>query len=1177
MSRFTSIPAETRRAQTDAADPAASVWVSANAGAGKTHVLAERVMRLLLDGTDPSRILCLTYTRAAAANMANRVFGNLSQWAILEDEALAARIAELEGAIPDARRLRRARRLFAEALETPGGLKIQTIHAFCEAVLHQFPLEANIAAHFELLDPAMEAALFADARREMITGAVTGDNPELAEAFATILQLVGESGLDDLLSEIVRKRDELRRFIAGFGNDGGRFAALFEACGVPPEGTALGAAATAWPLPGFDDELVDRLELTALALGAGRAGDFCAKIRAALASPDTVVRLDGLAGAFLKSSGAEKGRPQSAGYLFTKAVLGTVPHLAERFEQAAEALVALVDRVALLRMLEATRAALVAADWMIGRYEQLKSGRGFLDFNDLITRTVALLARPDAGPWVQYKLDKGIDHILLDEAQDTSPVQWDVVMRLAGEFFAGYGARGEAVRTVFAVGDEKQSIYSFQGAAPHAFAESAMRVGTMVRDAEATFEDVTLSWSFRSTGDVLDAVDRVFADPDAARGVSRGGLPTSHRPIRAGDPGYVEVWPMLGDVTVDDEPEDWRKPVDHASAASVRVAQRVADTIAIWLSTGERLEAADRPVTAGDIMVLVRKRDGFVHALSRALKTAGVPVSGADRLSLTGHLAVQDLMALGRHLLQPQDDLSLAALLRSPIFDLSEQALFDLAHDRGRRSLREALAAAAPSDPALASIAEQLDLWSSEAAFGTVFAFYARILARDGVRAKLVGRLGPEAGDLLDEFLTFCLAQEKTGLPGLEAFLATLESASPEIKREMDQTRAEVRIMTVHAAKGLEAPVVFLVDGGAAPFHASHLPRLLPVALNLQGQPGPGFLWRTDASTANSLSKAAEADIRELQQNEYRRLLYVGMTRAEDRLIVCGYYGKKQPGPDTWHAMVTRALEGAPGSGMVPHPAVASEQVLRFRVTPLRTLSGGHSLPPPAPPNFAPLPELLRLPLEGEDELPPPLSPSGAAAEVAELVEAVASASSPVLDSGRSPSFAQARGQALHRLLQHLPGLPEAGRAEAATRYIARVGAEWPEAERTHAVESALAVLSDTAFAPVFAHGSRAEVALSGTIVVNGAPRPISAVADRIALDTTRVLVVDYKTNRPAPGDFTEVPPAYVLQLALYRALLSPLFPGLRVEAALLFTEAPRLVMLPPDLMDAALARLGVA
>ncbi|MGE0279779.1 MAG: double-strand break repair helicase AddA [Rhizobiaceae bacterium] len=1178
MKRPLQVPPDTLRRQATASDPRNSVWVSANAGSGKTHVLAQRVVRLLLGGADPSRILCLTYTRAAAANMSNRVFETLSAWTMLPDAKLTKKIEELEGEPPDAKKRARARKLFTQALETPGGLKVQTIHAFCESVLHQFPLEANIAAHFTMLDPRMEDALFAEARRDMITGAAGDGRPELAEAFATVLERGGEFGLDQLLGEIVSKRDRLRHFIDAvrFGvNSGDRpFEPLFEEFGFASHETAETIAASVWPLPDFPPDLLTEIDRTCLAVGAARARDsLVAPAILAFGEPDAVNRFNKLQSAFLSS----KGEPYKPDWLFGKKLLAAMPDLPDRYSVAAKAIISAADDLARYRMVEGTQAALILADWLIARYEQLKAGRGFLDFNDLISRTVRLLARQDAGPWVQYKLDKGIDHILLDEAQDTSPDQWNVVKFLAAEFFAGHGAREGAERTIFAVGDEKQSIYSFQGASPESFAVSGMEFKSAVQAAGRNFESVNLKLSFRSTDDVLRAVDRVFADPDARRGLSHDPV-IEHEAIRTGAPGYVELWPSLGAQTIT-EPEDWREAVDHATAPAVLLAERVAATIDRWLKARDIIEGSGKRITPGDIMILVRKRDRFVHALSRALKNRDIAVAGADRLRLPSHIAIQDLIALGRYLVQPEDDLSLAAVLKSPIFGLDEEELYTIAADRGaRQSLHTSLRERAADNRKLHETVALLDRWATEAAFKPVFEFYAGVLGRDGVRKKLITRLGHEAGEILDEFLAFCLAEERSGQHGLEAFLVTLETAGPEIKREMDQKRDEVRILTVHASKGLEAPIVFLVDSGSASVIDQHMPRLTPFPMQGEFKGMQGYLWRSAAEVKNSFSDGLLAGLKDRADDEYRRLLYVGMTRAEDRLVICGYHGIRVQGPRTWHSIVTRALSEAAESKTLPHPVStdAADIVQRFRVTGDRPLlSEDAKAAPPAV--RVPLPRQLFEALPAEDDLPKPLSPSGASLLIDDAVAPTVSTLSPVLDHDDAPNFAIQRGLAIHKMLQFLPNLEPAARAAAAARYLDLTAASWSPADRGAAWTGVNAILADPVYSPLFAEGSRAEVAIMGHLTIRGCERVVSGTVDRLAVTEREVLVVDYKTNRPPPATLADVPQAYILQLALYAELLRPLYPARNIRAALLFTEAPRLIEVPESVLRESLARLTQA
>ncbi|PYE89098.1 double-strand break repair helicase AddA [Phyllobacterium leguminum] len=1185
------IPPETLAAQARAANPRDSVWVSANAGSGKTHVLTERVIRLLLEGTDPSRILCLTYTKAAAAVMQNRVFARLSEWATLSDEALAEKLEQLEGKRPGAARLKIARRLFARALETPGGLKIQTIHAFCEAILHQFPLEANIAGHFELMDDLMQVALVGDARRQLLENARTEANPELAKAFADVLSAAGEMGLQTLLDEAVSRRHALQHFIREVGGNETRqplFYAAFGFSGGEREEDILGQV---WPMPAFSDVVLDRI-LT-IAKGATRAQDFALQLREMKKASTQMDREEILRLAFLKST----GEPKAGSYVASKPVTAMLPDFEENFDQAAARVYAALDRLKQLRLIRLNLSAFVLIDDLLSRYQAMKRSRGLLDFDDLINRTVSLLAREGAGHWVQYKLDRGIDHILVDEAQDTSPEQWQVIHMLSAEFFTGSGQR-DIRRTLFAVGDEKQSIYSFQGAVPEDFAASGKAVRQKAESAELTFGDVRLNFSFRSTPDVLSAVDLVFERPEAYRGLGLEPGPTQHDAIRRDAPGEVEIWDLLAPQAVE-EPEDWRVPVDHLAAPAVRLAEQIAATIRHWLDNGETIPGQQRKLEARDIMVLVRKRDQFMPALSRALKNLGVPVAGADRLKLTGHIAIKDLMALGRFVLQPADDLSLAALLKSPLFGWDDDRLFALAHPReASQTLFERMGQEAEVDPALAATHETLQGWRAAADTVPVFEFYARILGAWGARRKLLARLGPEAGDVIDEFQNYALAAEKTGLPGLQAFLETLDAATPEIKRELDQNRDEVRIMTVHAAKGLEAAVVFLIDPGSAAWTANRAPKLIPFDMKEPeqaqekceavfpekarafpsglrenkdfGWEGRGFIWQPNGGYETAFTAARIEELKRRAEEEYRRLLYVGMTRAEDRLIICGYRGARDGG-ETWHQLVSGAL--AERCEPINHP-VEGVVARRYRKTvPGEVVIAAKDEAAAMRPD--PLPENYRRAMKREPGLPRPLSPSGASVLIEANDETVDMPGSPVLaPDEQAPGFAIRRGTVIHALLQRLPDVAEEERRMVAERYLDHAAGDWPDAERQKALESVFAVLNDQRFAPVFGKGSRAEVEIMGTLKLRGKEHAVSGKIDRLAVEKTRVTIIDYKTNRPAPRDFAQVPEAYIAQLALYRALLRPLYPDLAVEAALLFTEGPHLITIPAQAMDEAVAAL---
>ncbi|AJY45205.1 double-strand break repair helicase AddA [Martelella endophytica] len=1147
-----------------ASDPARTVWVSANAGSGKTHVLTQRVVRLLLAGARPSAILCLTYTKAAASEMSNRVFRRLAEWAVLPEAELTAEIAEIEGARPDALKIAMARRLFAHALETPGGLKIQTIHAFCESLLHRFPLEANVAGHFSVLDDTAAATLLADARRQLLTATASREDPALSDAFQTVLDIADETGLEKLLGEIVAARHAIRPFLTEARRKGGIETALRSAYGFGEGDDEASIAAEAWPLPGL--ESLGPLVTIARDDGGSRAAGFADLLQQAVEATDAVARFGLLENAFLTASGT----PKAESTLVFKSLRIKAPEIGEAVLAAAARIYDIRDRLNRFRIFEKTRAALTLADRLDARYEALKERRGKLDFEDLIARTATLLTRPDSGQWIHYKLDQGIDHILVDEAQDTAPLQWDVVRALSEDFFSGAGAR-PGQRTMFAVGDEKQSIYSFQGARPERFAEEGRLTRQRVTSIEAGFSTISLPLSFRSTASVLSAVDQVFSLPENRKGLSAADEATVHISNRTGHPGMVEAWEMIAPAEVVDE-EDWTAPFDATpeQAPAAILARRIAQRISRMIGNDMLVEGdRERPVEAGDILVLVRKRDAFVNALTRALKSPyDIPVAGADRLKLADHIAVKDLMALGRFAVLPEDDLSLAAVFKSPLLDLSEDDLFAVAANRKPfehvwSALRRLASA---GDEKLRDAVEKLERVIAAARRRTAFDFYAGILAREGGRRAFLARLGSEAGDILDEFLNAAKDHEDTGLPGLQSFLDVLETGGLEVKREQDKGRNEVRIMTVHASKGLEAPVVFLVDSGGRPFVASHLSGFRTMEAGLP-------VWHGSKKDGDSAVTADIARREEEAKEEYRRLLYVAMTRAADRLFVTGYRGKTEV-PDCWHRLVWSALS-ADDTGrcdtvevMGPGEEQWAGLLWQEKIPPRRfepaseATSSGKARPP--------LPMALTEAYREAARPAPPLSPSKAGIEVEDPAPLTASP----LFAERRTNLALERGRLVHRLLQLLPGFAPEDRDGACRRYLERAGHHLPEDETARIAASVLTVMADPRLASVFAANARAEVSITGTVRLEGGSYTVSGRLDRLAVDGNRVVLVDFKTNRNPPEDGAPVPFSHAAQMAVYREILNPLYPEKAIDCVLVYTETAAVRRLDTTELAEALAGL---
>ena len=1097
--------------QRRAAEPGLSAWVAANAGSGKTAVLTDRVARLLLAGSDPARILCLTYTKAAAAEMQTRLFARLGQWAMLDDGALGEALGALGEPAPalTSARLAHARTLFARALETPGGLKIQTIHAFCDALLRRFPLEAGVSPAFAVLEDRQARGLRAAALE-----ALADSDPAPLEAIARHLAL---DDPDPLLAEIATHR---ARFAAPL-NEPALARDLGHTPGTDPETLAAEI---------LDPETRALLRAVHPGFAAGSSTDAaCAdKIARALAAPaaDALPLLEGV---FLYGATAKAPHTAKLGRCPTKATRAALGPLAEPLE-------ALMSRLedARPRRLAAVAFARACALHAFARaflahYDALKGG-SLLDFDDLVARTVALLSDPATAAFVLWRLDGGLDHVLVDEAQDTSPVQWRVIRAITDEFFAGTGARRlpqDAPRTVFVVGDEKQSIYSFQGADPAAFAAMRGHFEARLEALDDALEACALLYSYRSAAPILALVDAVFAGPAGAR--FEGGV--QHKPADPARPGRVELRPFLPKPEKPEEPE-WDRPLDMAmpNDPTLVLADSLAAEIRQWLDEGRTIptRAGHRAIAPGDILILVQRRSTVFHPLIRALKRHRVPVAGADVLRIGAELAVKDLLAALRVAATPIDDLTLAALLRSPLCGLTEADLFHLAHPRSG-----ALVAALDGSPHLQAAGFVDDL-RRHGDFLRPHELLERILIHHDGRRRLTGRLGPEAEDGIDALLDQALAYERVEPPTLTGFLAWIGRGDVTVKRRANEASGEaggeVRVMTVHGAKGLQAPVVILPDT-AKRQEGGRRPAILPLS---DGTPVLA------AAAADCPPPLAEAETlrRDRLAAENRRLLYVALTRAESWLIVAGAGDPGAEEDASWYAAVAAAMDRLGAEDRDGTRLLAQEW------------PEGRAAPPPPPAAPPAPPPWAASPPPRPAELPRTLSPSA-------LGGAHALPGEPAGDDPLE------RGARLHLLLEALAGQPAAARAALAAHLL-------PEApDRAELLAEAEAVLDAPDLAALFGPGARAEVGIAAPL----GPARLLGRIDRLLVAPDRVLAADFKSNRIVPETPEATPEALLRQMGAYAAALAPLYPGRRIETAVVWTRVPVLVTLPPGLTAAALDR----
>jgi ATP-dependent helicase/nuclease subunit A len=1131
---------QTKAAQRRAADPAISAFVSANAGSGKTTVLVNRVLRLLLAGVAPSRIICLTYTEAAAANMQIRLFRELSQWATIPQEKLEARLLDLVGQPPDGKALARARTLFAGTLETPGGLAINTIHGFCARVLQSAPFEADVPAGFNVIQGAELDALTREAARSTLLAAAASPRSRLGKAMARIAEDAEETRFAEVIEAMIGEAGTLR------GEDGApltldrmsqRLAgALAIDTGLTP--AAIIAEFRARELgPERLDRIIDGLSSSSLELETANKAAFAA-LRQSPESADVVAMLVPV---FL-TSGKRRAK------FVNKTPARANPWLADELDALYEAFEATRNTLLALAAHERSLALVTVAHNILARVEAGKRRQRALDFTDIITRTQALFSRISSA-WVLYKLDAGIDHVLVDEAQDTSATQWDIIRKLTGEFFAGAGARGQGIRrTIFAVGDVKQSIYSFQKAEPAAFEESRRHFEAQARaaaEAGHRFERITLTQSFRSTREIMAGVDLILEDKARHRGLVFDGAsrPELHETARQDGIGAIDLWPIELD-----DPKPERKafdeaPVDAPSSAQEKLARRIAAVLERW--TRQKHDDLGRSFRPGDVLILMRRRNAQFNLIVRELKRVRVPVAGADRLDLSSHVAVADIVAIGRAALLPEDDLRLATALKTPILGLDDSDLIRLAPERSG-SLRAAIATSVQD----AALDARLTLLEKRATTLGPFGFFARLLGPEGGRHAMLSRLGPEAGDALDAVLTAALEHEERHGPSFPAFLESLSSAQ-EIKRDLAEDAGEVRVMTVHGAKGLEAPLVIIPDMGAPLQQRGKT--TLQMCQTLEGNAiitTPVWVPRKTQHSPKSL--AAKQALDAAQEDERRRLFYVALTRARDRLILCGSMAKGEPRPESWYGMARDGL--GPHLADAPHPDGGEATILRFRLGDEAAPAGAQD-ERKSPHFIAPvLPDWLSQAAPASPATQRTVAPSGLAGE-----------------GRRHDSLRIAAGNLAHRLLQHLPNVPEKARAQTALVVARLHGGALPQAMRHEIVANVAAVMAQPALSGLFGPESIAEAGVGGEITLgDGRPFPVAGRIDRLLVTPDEVLIVDFKSGRKPPGPAGALPQA-LAQIAAYRRLMSEVYPGRRVRAAIIYLADGAMAEPDAATLDAAL------
>lgn len=1140
MSRLWPLTGEQR----PAVDPGEVVWLSASAGTGKTQVLSARVLRLLLQpDVSPSQILCLTFTKAGATEMAGRINAVLASWVRAPDTDLF-RDLEAIGAPsgPDAQA--RARRLFAEALDCPGGgLRIDTIHAFAQWLLAAFPHEAGLVPGVNAMEDRDRQLLLREVLADLLVEAERSNDAATLDALATLSLRLGPDEVERYLLRCADARE------AWYG--AGAWQAPMEAgvrrlVGLPADADA--ASAQELCSDGVFDSAALRCCLAAYSQWNGKRGQEGRVVIADWLSADPARRLAAL--------------PDLARVLFTQK--DTVKDVAslEKFEEsfglAAENVLASVlavrERQALVALVAWLTPALELGRKFALAWDEAKARAGFIDFDDQIRRAAHLLTQSNLADWIRYKLDRRFDHVLVDEAQDTNAAQWRIIDALVGDFFSGEVAHGDTLRTLFVVGDYKQAIFRFQGTSPENFEAARQRVRASMQGAAdnaarlrsgsglRSLQELGLGTSFRTAQSVLHFVDRAIG----TIGSASFGLAEAPPPHVGEDrPGLVTLWRVVGgddDAAADDEEgeEGWFARSDR------KLADRIARQVRRWMDHGFPLvKGGARRATPGDVLVLVRKRKELAGLIVGRLHAAGVPVAGVDRLRLAAPLAVRDLLAALRFAAQPFDDLNLACLLTSPLLGWSQDDLLAHGYRADRLSLWDHLrrTRAPLIDATMGQLGELLRI----ADFEPPLALLHWILAGPWQgRRRLVARLGAEAGDPIDELLNAASAYAANEVPSLQGFLRWFDAGEGELKREAGKHSDQVRVMTVHGAKGLQAPIVILADAADNPDRSLGSPLVLDDPFG--GDADPRGLPLPTLRRAERVGRIAEADAKAKaeERQEHWRLLYVAMTRAEEALFIAGALGPKEkvPAPESWYARLGELLldedwrddpiwggriEHGDAAALIAPPAVARSAQLAL------------------------LPPWLERPVTAEPRPPRPLAPSALGEDLA---------ADPPWPPGVGRAAAR-RGVLLHRLLERLPDVPVPDRMASALAWLARAAIDLDGPARAEMAASALAVLGTSEWADLFAPGALAEVPIAATV----SGQVVAGTIDRMTIDAERIRLVDFKTARRPPTSLDEVPVAILRQMAAYAAALEAVYPGRRVEAALLYTQTPMLLAIPDALL----------
>lgn len=846
--------------QNIAAEPTNNVWVQANAGTGKTSVLTERLLRILFrDNSCASGILCLTYTNAAAGEMRNRILTALRGWAMATDDELRELLRGIAiNQNPDAADIAHARKIFFKYIDNPEILKIKTIHGFCEEILHRFPTEAGISPSWSLISDAPQRILLNDALMRLVNS--SNNDEKTSAAFDHIIGVMSEYKLGDLLA-IIGGRYKDFFLIKNFDNYRNYFVDTIR-------------KKLKLHVKICDKKPVENLKkILILAKSDKKPSKTLQKlINLTEQYIENTINFDEYKYAYL----TKDGKPLASGLNYE--------YLSDEKERVFELNISMVNE----KICADTIALFDLSAAFAKQYQELKQSHNVLDFEDLILYTHRLFSNPETMGWVLSQMDLSLSHILVDEAQDTAPLQWELLRMLSCDFFAEGDTQG-LPRSLFVVGDTKQSIYGFQGADPNAFARSRDEISKYISNNARAIMEVPLTQSFRSVEPILRTVDMFFGDADVAR--LTGFVNNSHKCFRVHDKGIVELHKVqsAGDL--------------ETAIARKKYISGIADKIENLIH--------DKKYTPNDIMILLQQRAPLAVSMTNELKRRNIPVAGTDRIILPDYPVIRDFMNLIRFCTDLTDDYSLCCVLKSPLFGLNDMQVYKICAVRNTENTkRKAQDKNAQKCTVLdvlktgdSDIYTRLQDYIARAKVDGPYNFFTYVLNNHNVRENIIAALGVQVIDPLEEFITICLAYERTQPGTLRHFIKWFITGNSEIKRNLDSGDG-VRIVTVHGSKGLQSRAVFLIDTVSV----SKTENIYNITHD-RSEGMPVWIWTPHKPDGFSPEFAEiRSFVTQHDTEEYFRLLYVAMTRARDDLYIYGFSGNLRPPELCWHTLLWDVL-----------------------------------------------------------------------------------------------------------------------------------------------------------------------------------------------------------------------------------------------------------------------------